>query len=110
MHRRCIADADNQPLGAEKTRNRLSPRLGPGAVEERVAPVLELLGSVGDVVDLELDGGLRSGHVGGPRFGAEAGLRRLLQRPKAEVTGALDLSAVEIPGAVVVQLEPKGVD
>ena len=78
-------------------------------MQEPVAAPFELLGGVGRVFHLELDGRLGSRNVVGPVVGAEAGLGRLLEGPQAEVLDALDLLAVQVAVAVF-ELEAEGVD
>lgn len=48
------------------------------------------------VLHLELDAYLRHGPVGGPLVGAEARLRRLSERPDAEMLAAANSLAVEV--------------
>src|SRR5207237_8221584 len=106
---RRVPQADDQSLGAGKASHGLAPRFGAGAVQEPVAAPFELLGGVGRVFHLELDGRLGSRNVVGPVVGAEAGLGRLLEGPQAEVLDALDLLAVQVAVAVF-ELEAEGVD
>src|SRR3954447_8924731 len=92
-HRGGVADTDDQTFGAEEAGDGLAPWFGASAVQERVALVLELLGGVGDVVDLELDGRLRRGHAGRPLLRAEARVGGLLEWPEPEMLRTLDLPA-----------------
>ena len=52
------ADADHGAVVGLHPGDHLAPRLGPGRVQEHVAPVDQLLDRSVDVVDLELDAGL----------------------------------------------------
>src|SRR4051812_31529162 len=68
-------------------------------MQQLVARCLELGAAFGHrllALDLELDGSLRDADIGGPLDRPEAGLRRLRQRPHAEVVAAADLLAVEV--------------
>ena len=78
-------------------------------MEERVAALLELLGGVGDVVDLEFDRCLGPRDVGRPLLVPKAGLGSVLEGPQSEVLDPLHLLAVEVPVGVF-EIEAEGVD
>ncbi|MDT5347859.1 MAG: hypothetical protein QOH91_1146, partial [Mycobacterium sp.] len=82
-----VRDADDRALDGLQSSDGLSPRLGMCVVQQREAPLLQLvrcdLDGVG-VRDLELDAGLRHRPLNWPVRRAKARLRSLSQGPDAE--------------------------
>ena len=89
VERRCVAHRDKQTLGAQQPRGGLRPWFGAGLVDEPVALGFELLRRGGHVGDFELDTRLGNREIRRPFGGAEAGDRRVCERPQPEVFGAL---------------------
>ncbi len=99
VHPGSEADPHDQTLRRLHPGHRLTPRFGAGLVEQRVAGVGELLRRRRYRLDgghLELDARLRHRPVGRPLGRAEAGLRRLRERPHAEVPGTADLLTEDV--------------
>src|SRR5256885_8323401 len=65
-------------------------------MDQPVALGLELVGSRGDVGDLELDAGLRHGNLTRPFRRPEAGCCRLRERPKSEVLRPAEALGVHV--------------
>ena len=81
-------EADEQTLRAEQSRDGLTPGLDTRTDEKLVALRLQLFGSGRDVIDVEFDPALRHRQVHWPLLRSEAGLRRVSERPQAEVLHA----------------------
>jgi hypothetical protein len=112
--RGCVRDADNRALIRKQPRDRLPPRLLARLMQERKPRLPQLIGGGGNgsrILYLELDAHLRHRPVGRPLVGAEARLRRLGQRPDAEMLTAPDPLAVEVLTAGVgLERKPQRVD
>src|SRR4051812_11560798 len=92
-------DPDHDVLARLEPCDRLAPWLLARVVEQLVTAPAPLLGRGLDgfgVLDLELDAYLRHRPLGGPFGRAEARLRRLRERPDAEVLAAADALAVDV--------------
>ena len=108
-----VGDADDQAILGEKPGHRLSPRLGAGRVQQFEARALKLVTRRRDgirVRHLELDRRLRNHPAGGPPRRAEARLRRLRERPQAEVLAAGDAPAGVVAIALALQRKAEGID
>jgi hypothetical protein len=86
-------DAHDEPVLGLQPGNGLVPGFDAWRVKQLISHVLQLLSGGGDIIDLELDAGLRCGSISGPGVGAEARLRGRGQGPDSEVLDAIEVLA-----------------
>ena len=104
MKRRRVRDTYDKPLWRQEARNCLTPWLGSGPVQKRVAKALELKRGSPDclrICDLKLDRCLRHWYARRPLLHAEARLCGLGKWPYAEVLRAGEGLAVKVLATVV---------
>src|SRR5262247_1710226 len=75
-------ESDQQSLGAKEPTDYLPPWFPLALDEHSIALEFECRGRGVDVLHVELEPGLRSWNIAGPRGSAKAGVRRLPERPE----------------------------